>query len=621
MTLQALTPAAAAFGLVVPAILLLYFLKVRRKQTQVSSILLWRKLVQDRQANVPWQRLHPSWLLLLQILAALALVVALVRPAKPDSPQGARHTIVMVDTSVTMQATDAQPSRFGVAVDMARDLISSLGPQQTMTLLELGPQPKIVGASTGNRAQLIRALETMRVTNGRADLQAALTLTASVAGRATNARAIVLSDGITEPLRAPSLLPFSVQYRRIGASAENLAITAVSFQNSPAGRLGNVHVSNLGRQRHRTEVEWRVNGRLQDIKGVELEPSAGKDISFPLTSDAITAKASLTPNDLFKFDDSGLVVTGPTTATKVITVTAGNVFLEKALGLRSDLKVQVVAPNDFKKGTAGDLFVFDGFLPSKLPDKPFWLFNPPPGPLLKVGAPKAVGRLTPSRPDEPLLKDIDLSDVHVARSLDLTDSSFGRSIVEANSLPVIQIRDQPTPGVLFGFDLHESDLPLRAAFPVLVDRLISQMLPEATPPVSYRPGAQVLTAATKSDIESKVILPSGRSVVLKPGLTAFSQTEAPGLYTVEHRSNSGVRRSYFTVNPFSAGEFSIAPKVRLELRGTTGPSRDRENRQLKEFWPWLAMAALVLLTIEWFVFGGLKKLPGPRTPGHPANAI
>jgi len=621
VTWQALAPAAAGFGLVVPAILLLYFLKVRRRQTQVSSTLLWSKVVQDRQANVPWQRLHASWLLLLQILAALALVAALVRPAKPAPSAGARHMVVMVDTSVTMQSTDVEPSRFGVAIDMARDLIANLGTHQKMTLVELGAQPRIVGASTADRAQLLRALETMRVTNGRADLQGALALASSVAGRAANARVVVLSDGITEPLGAPILLPFGVEYRRIGASAENLAITAVTVQNAGSGGLGNVHVANLGRQRHRTEVEWRVNGRLQDIKGVELAPGSGKDVSFQLPPTAITAKASLTPRDLFQFDDAGLVVASPASAAKVVTVTQGNVFLEKALSLRPDLNVQVVAPKDFKQGVDADLFVFDGFLPSKLPDKPFWLFNPPSGPLVRVGAPRAVGRLTASRPDEPLLKDIDLSEVHVARSLDLTGASFGRNLVEADSFPVIQIRDQATPGVLFGFDLHESDLPLRAAFPILADRLINQMLPGTGPPVSYRPGAQVLTGATNRDTESKVILPSGRSVILKPGLTAFTQTGVPGLYTVEHRSSSGVRRSYFTVNPFSAGEFSIAPKARLELRGTTSPSRGSEPRRFREFWPWLAIAALILLTIEWNAFGGLKKLTGSRTPRPPANAL
>ncbi|NJL94183.1 MAG: hypothetical protein HC915_10875 [Anaerolineae bacterium] len=46
----------------------------------VSSNFLWQQLVQDREANAPWQRLRFSWLLLLQLLILAALVLAIMRP-------------------------------------------------------------------------------------------------------------------------------------------------------------------------------------------------------------------------------------------------------------------------------------------------------------------------------------------------------------------------------------------------------------------------------------------------------------------------------------------------------------------------------------------------------------
>ncbi len=62
-------------------LLLLYFLKVRRRQMPVSSLLLWEPALRDREASTFFQRLQRDPLILLQILALLALTLALARPA------------------------------------------------------------------------------------------------------------------------------------------------------------------------------------------------------------------------------------------------------------------------------------------------------------------------------------------------------------------------------------------------------------------------------------------------------------------------------------------------------------------------------------------------------------
>src|SRR5437899_3229033 len=147
-----LLPLAGLALLGIPAILLLYFLKVRRPEVRVSTLMFWRPFMADRQANAPWQRLRRSLLLLLQLLAALLLALGLMRPGLIGAAGVDQTTVVMVDASPSMQATDAKPSRFGAAVSTARSLAGQLAPGQQMAVILLADHAQLLAAPTGDSA-------------------------------------------------------------------------------------------------------------------------------------------------------------------------------------------------------------------------------------------------------------------------------------------------------------------------------------------------------------------------------------------------------------------------------------------------------------------------------------
>src|SRR5437763_1066243 len=97
-------PALAAAALAIPALLILYFLKLRRREMAVSSTLLWKKAIQDLQVNAPFQKLRRNLLLLLQLLLLLLLILALSRPVTNYQPGAGALTVILIDRSASMSA-------------------------------------------------------------------------------------------------------------------------------------------------------------------------------------------------------------------------------------------------------------------------------------------------------------------------------------------------------------------------------------------------------------------------------------------------------------------------------------------------------------------------------------
>src|SRR2546421_8845136 len=85
-------------------IVLMYILKLRRRDVVVSSTFLWRQVIRDVQANAPFQKLRKNLLLFLQLLAIALIILAMSRAFWQGKGIGRRSVGLAVDTSASMMA-------------------------------------------------------------------------------------------------------------------------------------------------------------------------------------------------------------------------------------------------------------------------------------------------------------------------------------------------------------------------------------------------------------------------------------------------------------------------------------------------------------------------------------
>src|SRR6202011_4793749 len=260
-----------------------------------------------------------------------------------------------------------------------------------------------------------------------------------------------------------------------------------------------------------------ADNRLLDVRPLTLPGGQSQDLVLTVPADATSVTAHLMGGDVFGLDDSATAVAKTPRAFRVLLVTPGDVFLEQALRLRSDLQLDVVAPAAYKASAAYAMTVFDRFLPPVVPDRPLLVIDPPAGTTLAGAQAVGIGRVRASDAGDPLLANVDLQDVHVARSQDLRASTFGRPLITSLQTPLVLVRDEPFRQALFGFDLHESDLPLRIGFPILVQNLSECILPPSVPSHSFHPDEPVTIVPEPGATSVTVIRPDGSTRSLAAG--------------------------------------------------------------------------------------------------------
>lgn len=596
-------------------ILLLYLLKLRRREVEVSSVYLWSQVIQDVQANAPFQKLRKNLLLLLQLLLVGFLVFALARPFVTVQELGGENVVLILDGSASMQSRDEGGTRFDAARRTARRMVEGMGRGDAMMLVLATSRARVLAPFTGDRGQLLAALASATPADTATDLRDAITLATSAARarrtvRDEANRIYVLSDGAFGELEDLSLEGVHLQFLKFGRRSENLGIVAMDVRRSPGGEReaqAFVAIRNAGERAQTAVLSLYRSEQLLDAREVQL-PARGQVAEVIPIPGAATGllEARLEVADDLDVDNIAYAELAPRREVNLLLVSEGNFFLERALVLDPRVRATRVPPRGYTGQEGYDVVVFDRVSP-QIDGPGNRLFVAATGP----GAPvTAAGELRqPSALDvrpHPVTRFVTLpGDLLIDRAQLARPRPWAQRLVEARGGPLVVAGEQGgrrSLYVAFGVEPGNSNLGLKVAFPIFISNAIQWL--------AARPGEEATRQVRAEEVVAldvpreakrvRVIDPEGRRLDLKPegGVALFHATQRRGVYRVE----VGRQRRQFAVNLLSPAETDTRPSDRIALGRRTVASGAGGARATRELWRWAAALALLLLALEWWVY-------------------
>jgi Ca-activated chloride channel homolog len=608
------------------AVVVFYILKLRRRPVAVPYSRIWERILRDKEATSLFSQLKRLLSLLLQLALLALLLLALGDPRAAASLVEGRNVVVLVDASASMKAIDVSPSRLDAAKDEVKRIVRGLGGSDRMLVAQMDAAATPLSTLTGEVSELEGALAQIAASDGTADLARGLRFAADTLRGLPSPEIVVVSDGALGPAvdsaGAVDLGDIKLSFVPVGKSARNAAITGFSVRRYPLDKSRYevmLEVQNTSEEAMDVELSLLGDGQVTDVTRLSLKPKEKLPRFYPNLSGAsrtLEAKLALADGggDDLPADDRAYALLPERRRARIQVVSRGNMYLEAALLLDEYLDVTIVVPEQYPARGAFDVTIFDSVTPNVAAQSGGLFYLHPTGTNVPFEVGKEVLDDDPNYRlgfDEldakhPIIRYTSLSDVNIARANPIKADKDDKVIGKSFKGPLLVAgRRAGVKFVALGFDVRESDLPLRIAWPMLVLNAINDFVEEDTSYISsFRTGSVWQIPASSAAENARLELPDGsqRTVPIKDGRAVFLGQHA-GFYKLTTGDAGAEETHMFAANLSDFEESSIAPRPTLEVdKRVAGQVSGFTVGVRREIWIYLLAAVLLITAVEWFTY-------------------
>lgn len=636
----------------------LYFYDRSRRELVVSTLRFW-----PRRTTYPMttrrKKLRQPWSLLLQLLAALLLLLAIAdfRFLTGDAPP--RRHVVILETSAAMGARNRDAVNDGLAAGMLMDVarrrtiayLRAIPAADPVMLIRCDANPALAVGFTTDREKLRHAIEQSTAGWTAPHLAGALELARSaleLAGEDGSAaeserrpagevayigaaRLLETEAGRVHTERIPHL-----RWIVVGEQSGDAGIRSLSAlrEASEAERWQIVaEVENHGAVSRAVRVRFSFNGRDLGYKALEVKAETAEEITFRLrTKRRGTLRATLEGEDDFEGNNRAQVELPDFQTHSALVYSSRPERFGSILTALPGVEPVFERPGAYSaRAPAADLVLFDGAVPGAVPGAvagtaagaaAIYLNPPAASTPVKILRSVSSARITRWSATHPIGRGLRSRDIVVDRASVFELGPGDEAIAETAAGPVIVAFSQGgRRGVVFGFDLFQEGLEQHLAVPLIFANTVRWFLPPVLLGRELRAGAPgVVETAAAAESEQEIEISSAENPYLpwslEDGKLRFFVAR-PGVVTLR----TPHRETRFSLTLPQTGSHRWEPPART-LRGVPPPVRASQSGG-PPWWPWLALAALICWAADWRYYGRGETASSesvPATGEPPARA-
>ena len=582
----------ALYGLIaLPLLLIPYLIRRRPQRVVFSSLLLfadWGAAAGGR----PWGKLRLPPIFFLQLLLLTLLILALGEPVFSVHPT---HIAIVLDNSASMQAVEDGKSRFALAKEKARGFLSDAGTASKVDLYLTVPRLERIRGATLDFTEamgVLNSLEPYDLADVPLDYDKLLR---EMALEQKYERIYLITD---HPLHGQT---GTIRGVTVGHPADNLALTAfqVSRSSLASARLkATAEAANFSSKSEKVKILLRGSGTVLASRELAVPPGKSAAAIFEGLPLHPYYEAEIDARDALPLDNRRFALSPKSQDLRILAVSP----LPQALtSLRSipGVTLDLVAPDDYLKADRSryNLEIFHFSFPAALPQNPTLFVLPPANNFLAdLGKPVSRPVISSWREPHPLTRYVNFSLFRPSYARPLKPQTAGESIIESSDGPLaFAVERDSIRYLVLGFDpfpyLGRENLPISVFTLNFLDWFF-----ENAGKRGHTTGEPLLL----NDIQSgdSVITPQGDKIALKAGSRAFPATFTQGIYQL-NRAGRGGAKELLAVNFDDTDESDLRASSPIEIHGENSSPTSRSA--LFSFWPYLLLASLLLLLVEWFV--------------------
>lgn len=567
-------------GLTTAIVIWLFFLKQRHPRFVVGSLILWKRVLENRQTESWIERLRRLISLLIALAIALLMMLALGRPLLEVLTGPQREFAIVLDTSLTLAAqTSTGSTRWENARLQARRIIKTASPGDRFLITDTSGvvvtpttiDPKVALATIDKMAPVTVSPRFPEITTSDADL-------------------IFISDGV-----AIQDVPANAQSISVFEPADNVGVTAFEIRPVPVNPLSYeayLEITNYSPQTKTVTLE--IGGREQAklLRSIELDEGQTSRQTLELSAfegGEIQARI-LVEGDSLIIDNTAFAYLPSRRRLRVALVTDGNHHLETLLNLDPRVDLVTMRPNTFRENTDIDAYIFDRFITTSPPSKPVLIFHPTSTSWVSSTSNEVeVDGISNLNDQHPIMRFVPFTDLSINKAVHL-DIASATPVAMADETPLIVAGETPERHVIVAFDLNDSDFANTLGFPIFIRNVLNWFTGEVPP--LHRQLGTVTVPGTSGYIISATGEPVASSQQLNS--TVFD-TSTPGLFTaitdnthvpvavnvISHKLSNINQSNFSKMNPSPSNEY-VPPK--------------------REPWFYMLLLAILLICAEWLTY-------------------